>query len=307
MPSEKRRKRKPKRRVKGRRKAKQKLRPFRLLIVIFAVIMLVYGVSFFLSIIFNAFFASQPVPEPVSEPAPTEDPIYKNSYSWNHLREEDGFYYYEDENYTSRIGIDVSHYQGNIDWNAVHEAGIEFAFIRAGYRGNTTGILHEDTGYRKNIQGALDAGVEVAVYFFSQANGSEEGREEAEFLMNLIRDYPVHVCAYDLEVDYNEGRLADTTQDKNTEAAIEFCQAVKENGYTPLVYGSVSFLTSEVRMRELQDLTQFWLAWYDDAEPPFPYVFTIWQYSCEGEVPGINAMVDLNLLLVPKNPAPEDS
>jgi len=283
-----------------KRRRRRRLRVGRLLLLAVSALVLFFLSVFLLSRLIDVLVNHESKPAEEAEPTPTPDPIFRHAYTWGNLTDQDGFYSYEDDTYTSRLGIDVSHYQGTIDWNAVHEAGIEFAFIRAGYRGHTTGELHEDTGYRENIQAALDAGVEVAVYFFSQANGAAEAEEEAEYLMRLIRDYPVHVCAYDLEIDRSQGRLTETTQDASTEAAYAFCRKVKENGYTPLVYGSVSFLSTDVRMSELQDITQFWLAWYDDAVPPFPYAFTIWQYSCTGSVPGIETDVDMNILFTKK-------
>lgn len=287
-----------------RRRPRRRLRVGRLLILLLLIVLSIgifaVFVSGFIKIVQEIFSPQEPeYAEP--EPTPTPDPTYRNDYDWQYVKEdESGFASYADDQYTTRLGIDVSHYQGNIDWNAVHEAGVEFAFIRAGYRGHTTGELHEDTGYRENIQRALDAGVEVAVYFFSQANGAEEAVEEAEYVMKLIKDYPVHVVAFDLEFTRDEGRLKDTTQDACTEAAAAFCKTLNDNGYTSLVYGSVSFLTHDIRMHEIQDITQFWLAWYDDKKPPFPYAFTLWQYSCEGTVPGIETAVDMNMLFVKK-------
>ena len=287
----------------AKRKRRPRLRIGRLILVI---AVLAAGIGIFLfaaSAVIHAvsgLFSSAPAEPEEIVIEPTPDPIYKHDYDWQYVTEdENGFARYEDAQYTTRLGIDVSHYQGSIDWNAVKEAGIEFAFIRAGYRGHTTGELHEDTGFRENMRQALDAGVEVAVYFFSQADGKEEAVEEAEYVMDLIRDCPVNVIAYDLEIN-PEGRLSNTTQDANTEAAEAFCRTIGEKGYTPLVYGSVSFLCTEVRMSQLQDICQFWLAWYDDKKPPFPYAFTIWQYSCYGEVPGIETAVDMNLLFVKK-------
>ncbi len=289
--------------AKRRRRRRRKLRVGRVLILLIILAVAVYLVITLVSCAADLFTADDGEPdltENEAEPTAEPDPIYRNSYNWGNLSLNDGYYTYEDDTYTSRLGIDVSHFQEEIDWQAVHNAGIEFAFIRAGYRGYTTGELHEDTGYRENIEAALDAGVEVAVYFFSQANGAAEGEEEAAYLLKLIEDYPVNVCAYDLEIDRSEGRLVDTTQDASTEAAKAFCTKIAESGYTPLIYGSVSFLCNDIRMSELQDISQFWLAWYDDAQPPFPYAFTIWQYSCTGSVPGISTDVDMNILFTKK-------
>ena len=252
----------------NRRRKRRRLRVGRLFVLLLLIVLSIGIFAVFVSgmiKLVQEIFSPQEPEYAEPEPTPTPDPTYRNDYDWQYVNEDEaGFASYEDTQYTTRLGIDVSHYQGNIDWNAVHEAGVEFAFIRAGYR------------------------------------GAEEAVEEAEYVMELIKDYPVHVVAFDLEFTRDEGRLKDTTQDACTEAAAAFCQTLNDNGYTSLVYGNVSFLTHDIRMHEIQDITQFWLAWYDDKEPPFPYAFTLWQYSCEGTVPGIETAVDMNMLFVKK-------
>ncbi|MBQ9326951.1 MAG: hypothetical protein IJ225_00250 [Solobacterium sp.] len=283
----------------AKHRRKRKLRIDRIAILIGMILILLFGVSKASSVIINNLKREEEVPSETEEPVKV-DPVYRHAYQWEALDDSGMLYHYEDDTYTSRVGIDVSHYQGTIDWNEVKNAGIEFAFIRAGYRGYTTGELHEDTAFRTNMEGALNAGIEVAVYYFSQAVNAEEGEEEAAYLLSLIQEYPVNVCAYDLEIDRSKDRARANTVEDSTEAAQAFCRKITESGYTPLVYGSVSFLNHELSMADLQDETQFWLAWYDTSAPPFPYAFTIWQYSSKGDLPGIDTDVDLNLLFVRK-------
>lgn len=283
-----------------RRKRRRRLRIGRLLLLIAiaagAIVLFFTGIR----VIWNALF-SHSEPEAVAEPTPTPDPIYKNDYDWQYLsRDENDICTYEDDNYTSSFGIDVSHYQGEIDWQAVKNAGVEFAFIRAGYRGYSEGVLHEDTWFRTNMDQAVKAGIEVGVYFFSQAVNAEEAAEEAGFLLSLIQDYPVSECVYDLEISSEEERASSNDQNINTEAALAFCRKIRESGYTPLVYGSKSFLYHDVRMVDLQDETEFWLAAYGTETPEFPYVFSIWQYSCTGQIDGIDTDVDMNIRLIKK-------
>lgn len=282
------------------KRRKRRLRIGRLLLLIAiaigAVILFFTGVR----LIYNALFSSHG-PQEVIEPTPTPDPIYKNNYDWQYLtRDENDICTYEDANYTSSFGIDVSHFQGEIDWQAVKNAGVEFAFIRAGYRGYTEGVLHEDPWFRTNIEQATKAGIEVGVYFFSQAVSGEEAAEEAGFLLSLIQDYPVFECVYDLEISSEEERASSNDQTINTEAALAFCRKIKESGYTPMVYGNKSFLTHDVRMVDLQDETEFWLAAYGTETPEFPYVFSMWQYSCDGKIDGIDTDVDMNIRFIKK-------
>jgi GH25 family lysozyme M1 (1,4-beta-N-acetylmuramidase) len=283
-----------------RRKRRRRLRVGRLLLVILVAGAAVFFNVMLMRLIWNAVFSgSEPVSEP--EPTPTPDPVYKNRYDWQYLsRDEHDICSYEDAEYTSSFGIDVSHYQGQIDWQAVKNAGVEFAFIRAGYRGYTEGVLHEDSWFRTNMDQAVAAGIEVGVYFFSQAVSAEEAEEEAGYLLSLIQDYPVSECVYDLEFSSEEERASANDQNINTEAARAFCRKIRESGYTPLVYGSKNFFYHDVRMVDLQDETEFWLAAYGTETPEFPYVFSMWQYSCEGQIEGIDNNVDLNIRFIKK-------
>ena len=278
-----------------RRRKKRRIRIGRILILMIAAFLLI-GLFFAgIRAVLSLFAREEEEPVAEAEPTPTEDPIYKNDLDWQYLSYNDGYYSYEDENYTSSFGIDVSYFQGEIDWQKVKAAGVEFAFIRAGYRGSTTGELHEDTCFRAHMEGAVNAGIEVGVYFFSQAVSPEEATEEAGYLLSLIQNYPVTECAFDFEVSGEDDRGAVNDSIMNTEAAAAFCQKIRESGYTPLVYGSTSFLYHGISMYQLQDSTNFWIAAYGKETPEFPYAFEIWQYSGQGKVDGIETDVDLNL------------
>ena len=283
-------------------KRRRKVKPVRVILIVIVFIICLIGFFEAAGMLFRLLFQNgQTAAEQTPEvPAETVDPIYKHDYDWQYLRHNDGLYSYEDSKYTSRVGVDVSYLQGNIDWNKVKAAGIDFAIIRAGYRGYETGILHEDSYFRANIENAVAAGLDVGVYFFSQMISPEEAEEEAEFVLDLVKDYPVISIAFDLEEADSEGRSNANSQDINTKGAVSFCKKIKAAGYTPLVYGSASWMYTDIRMRDLQDMTQFWMAAYGWDEPKFPYVFTIWQYDCEGRVDGIPTKVDLNILFVEK-------
>ena len=196
----------------------------------------------------------------------------------------------------AKTGIDVSIYQGDINWQAVAEAGIEFVIVRVGYRGSVDGAIHEDVNAAANLQGALDAGLEVGAYFFSQAVTVEEAMEEAAFTLNAIAAYPITMpVVFDWEhVDSETSRSA-PIRDRTllTDCALAFAQAVETAGYRPMVY------FNRYQARDLFDLEAladygFWLAQYD-TPMTFPWKIDFWQYSDQGTVDGIRGKVDLNL------------
>ncbi len=231
----------------------------------------------------------------------TPDPIYRHEYDWDYLNHNQGLYTYESDEYTSMIGVDVSYVQKDINWNKLKEQGIEFAFIRVGYRGYTEGLLHEDDYFRKNMEGAKEAGIDVGVYFFSQAITVEEAEEEAAFVLNCIKDYQLkYPVAYDLELTNSTDRIANLSQKEMTDHALAFVHKIEEAGYQTLVYGSSNWLRTMYRITELQDETKFWMAAYNESKPAYVYSFDIWQYTSNAYLDGINGPVDLDLWIVKK-------
>ncbi len=202
-----------------------------------------------------------------------------------------------DTGYTIVNGIDVSSHNGVIDWGAVKAAGIEYAIIRAGYRTLQSGTLGEDTRFRANIQGALNAGLKVGVYIFSQAITQEEAVEEANYVMSLISGYHVTLpVVMDYEYGANHtGRLADARLDIDTQTAIcnAFGKTVENAGYTPMIYANKSMLQSDIRGDVLDDYYKIWLANYN-TETTYGGEYYAWQYSSKGRISGINGYVDCN-------------
>ena len=194
-------------------------------------------------------------------------------------------------------GIDVSSHQGEIDWAAVAADGIDFAMIRAGYRGSTEGGLYMDDYFEANITGAAENGLDVGVYLFSQAITPDEARQEADFVLEAIsgRDvtYPI---VFDWEYMYDgTARTEGIATETVTQCALAFCTRIQEAGYTPAVYfnNEVGYLTYDIGEISTYDL---WLAEYD-TQPDFYYAFQIWQYTDSGRVAGIDGNVDLNIAL----------
>ncbi len=194
------------------------------------------------------------------------------------------------------VGIDVSAYQYDIDWQAVAESGIDFAMIRVGFRGwGSSGSLNVDKYAMQNLRGAADAGLDVGVYFFSQAISTEEALEEAELVLSIIKDYDI---TYPVVFDWEEignsyARTNGMKTDLLTDCAITFCDRIAEAGYTPMVYYYKYLGLVKYDLTRLQDY-DIWFAQYADV-PNYPYDFQMWQYTSEGTVPGIVNDTDMNI------------
>jgi len=211
--------------------------------------------------------------------------------------DENGWMTYRDGNITAVQGIDVSSHQGEIDWQAVADSGIRFAIIRAAFRGyGQEGRLVEDSRFTENISGALAAGLDVGVYFFSQAVTVEEAQEELALTLDLIAPYEItYPVVYDWErmpAD-RDARTHEVTGETLTAMAAAFCRGAEKAGYTPAVYANQNLAYLTLDLSQLK-AWPFWLAQYSSA-PTFYYRYDLWQYSHTGTVPGIQGNVDLNL------------
>lgn len=193
-------------------------------------------------------------------------------------------------------GIDVSHYQGEIDWEQVRQSGIEFAFVRLGFRRAATGTLGEDEMARKNLRKAKEAGLKVGAYFFSQATSKKEAREEAEFALQILKGFQLDLpLAYDWETVEGGSRADNMTRDTLTDCVKTFCDTVEEAGYDSMVYFNRDLSQTLLDIRKLGE-TPVWFAMYH-TYPDAPCKPDYWQYTDQGEVPGIEGYVDLNLYL----------
>lgn len=194
----------------------------------------------------------------------------------------------------ARKGIDVSKWNQHIDWEAAKADGVEFAIIRCGYRGSSTGYLIIDPLYEENITGAINAGVPVGVYFFTQAINEIEAVEEASMVINLIAKYDVDYPVFlDSESAGGNGRADDLTTEQRTRNHKAFMQTIASAGYATGVYGSTNWLNNRVNMNELSNYNT-WLAQYADV-PTYEGYYHMWQYTSKGRIDGITTNVDLNL------------
>ncbi len=221
-----------------------------------------------------------------------------HNYNFDNLYyPENGRIYYDDANYANVYqGIDVSYYQGEIDWQAVAADGIDFALIRVGFRGyGEEGKLVADETCQNNIEGALAAGLEVGAYFFSQAISVEEAEEEAQMLIDAVKNYQIdYPLIFDMEeIAASDARTANLDKETLTAIAKAFCQKIEQAGYTAMIYGNTKWLAGKVDLLQMDDYPLWFAQYYN--KPLFPYDFDIWQYTNEGTVAGINGAVDLNI------------
>ena len=211
------------------------------------------------------------------------------------------------------IGIDVSSWNGNINWQKVKAYGVQFVMIKCGGRYWGSGLLYKDKQFETNIKGANAAGLDVGVYFYSAAVSITEAYEEASYVVNLIKGYKVKLpVAIDFEINSKEYRHADVKGKDLRDILCTFCDTVKSQGYTPMVYMSKSCWTSVLGSSYASEVSakyKVWLAAYynrfingtepfkiGDKLPTFGYNYDIWQYGyCKGVVPGISGSVDMNL------------
>ncbi len=228
---------------------------------------------------------------------PINEELAKSNFNIDNLSvdEETGHYVYTDDNVSSRFGIDVSSHQGDIDWEAVAADGVEFAFIRAVYRGYGTGKLVVDEKCIENIEGAQAAGIDVGVYVFSQAVNQAEVLEEAGTVIDLLQGYKLQLpVVFDVEkVSDSEARTHALSVEERTSLTSAFLEAVKNAGFEPMIYHNTEM---GAMLLDLTQLTEYpkWFAGYN-KEFYWPYEYSIWQYSEKGRVNGIQGNVDLDL------------
>lgn len=215
------------------------------------------------------------------------------------VRDSKGRMTYSDSSVKTYTGIDVSVFQGDIDWDAVKNDGIDFVMLRVGYRGyGQKGIMGKDDKFDSNYEGAKKAGLKVGAYFFSQAANESEAREEAAFVLDAVRDCPLdYPIAYDWEfVDNDEARTNGMTSEDITVCAKAFCEAIKSAGKVPVIYFNCETGYFNYDLPQVKDY-DFWLAEYYDT-PSFYYNYKMWQYSNTGSVDGISGDVDMNISIV---------
>lgn len=256
-----------------------------------------------------------PTPVPTSTPKPTPDPSYTGWYTTSQGTQ----YLVQGKPITgsqiiggrryifsstgilkTRLGIDVSSYQGSINWNSVANDGISFAFLRIGgqyYR--QEGGFYKDNYFEKNYTGAQNAGLDTGVYFFSQAITPEEAREEALWVVAQLKGRGLQLpIVYDLEDPADDSRfhLANLNRQQVTELCLAFCETIEANGYDAMVYTNPDWIWNRLYLDQLSSYP-LWLAHYTSAAlPSASDNWKAWQYTSSGSVKGINGKVDMNVM-----------
>ena len=222
--------------------------------------------------------------------------VSENEYDFTNLQNQGGIYSYQDPaGIPAKFGIDVSKYQGDINWQQVKEAGVSFAMIRLGVRGYGTGALVLDDKFKENVEGATAAGIPVGVYFFSAAVSVSEAEEEAAFVLANISGYPItYPVVFDTEPVYQDiARNEAITPNQLTEFTVAFCEKIRQNGYQPMIYANAKRLTTALHLEKVSQYP-IWYADYQE-KPIFPYAYDMWQYSEKGSISGVEGLVDFNL------------
>lgn len=260
-----------------------------------------------------------PTPTPTPKPTPTPTPTPDPSYTGWHTTAEGTFYLVQGKPITgsqiisgrryifsssgvlqTRLGIDVSSYQKSIDWNSVASDGISFAFLRIGgqyYR--QEGGFYKDNYFEQNYIGASNAGLDIGVYFFSQAITPEEAREEALWVVAQLKGRGLQLpIVYDLEDPANDSRfhLANLNKQEVTDLCLAFCETIEANGYDAMVYTNPDWIYNKLYLNQLSSYP-LWLAHYTSSSlPSGSDSWTAWQYTSTGKVNGISGGVDMNIM-----------
>lgn len=197
-------------------------------------------------------------------------------------------------NKNAKAGIDVSKWNKDIDWDKVKNAGVDYAIVRVGYRGSVTGSLVEDPYFATNMKGASAAGVQLGVYFFTQATSEVEAVEEASMVLALIRDYKIEYPIFiDTEGAGGEGRADNLDVATRTLICEAFCKTIEDAGYSAGVYASRNWLNNQLQASNLEQY-YIWLAEYRSV-PIYQGYYQMWQYTSKGSIDGIEGNVDLNI------------
>lgn len=196
------------------------------------------------------------------------------------------------------VGIDVSEHQGEIDWQKVKESGVDYAIIRVGYRGYTRGRLYQDEMFEKNVKGATDAGIKIGLYIFSQAVSVTEAEEEAGYILGLIQNYQIdYPIVFDWENittdDADQARTNGISGADVSQFANAFCTKISKAGYNTAVYMNKN---QAYNFYDLDVISQYDI-WYAEYQPlpSLYYEFSMWQYTEDGTVAGIEAPCDINV------------
>ena len=227
--------------------------------------------------------------------------LAKNNYDFTKMEEKAGLRrYMENGKKISYVGVDISKESGDVNFNGLKAAGVDYVMIRLGGRGYSTGQITVDESFKKNIEGAIAEGLGVGVYFYSQAISQDEAAQEAAVVIQNLEPYKAHIkypVAFDMEyVPNDEARIDGLSREDRTNIALSFMESVKAAGYVPMVHGDKEWLIKEIDLAKLKDY-DVWLTQEADI-PDYPYEYAMWRYSTKGVVNGIKGDANLNICFI---------
>lgn len=227
--------------------------------------------------------------------------LAKNTYDFTRIEDVAGLKrYMENGKKISYVGVDISKQTGNVDFVGLKAAGIDYVMIRLGGRGYSTGQISLDEKFKENIEGAIAAGLDIGVYFYSQAINQDEAVQEVNFVIQNLDPYKGSVkypVAFDMEfVANDEARIDGLSREDRTAVTTSFLEGIKAAGYVPMLYGDKEWLIKEVDLAKLQEY-DVWLTQETDI-PDYPYQYVMWQYSSAGVVNGIKGNANLNICFI---------
>lgn len=227
--------------------------------------------------------------------------LTKNTYDFKNLSESANLRKYTDNGKKiSRVGVDISKHNGQVNFNSIKAAGVDYVMLRLGARGYSTGQLSLDDNFVENMEAAIEAGLDIGVYFYSQAISQDEVMQEANFVIQNLEPYRAHITypvAYDMEKVANDtARIDGLSRDDKTAIAATFLSGMQAAGYIPMVYGNKEWLIKNIDLAKLQDY-DVWLSQEQDI-PDYPYQFAMWQYTTTGVLNGVTGDASLNLCFV---------
>ena len=217
---------------------------------------------------------------------PLRDYLQKNNHDWSDVS-------------NALLGIDVSKWQGDINWYQVASSGVKFVFVRVGFRGYADGTIMKDEYFDTNMQGAINSGIPVGVYFASKARNIKEAQEEVQWLLEQIKPYSSSITwpvVLDVEIQDETDRVSNLDIETRTQNVLTALEMIKDAGYTPMLYTNPKLLIPRLDYTKFESYSK-WIAEYQN-QPHYPYAFQIWQASEEGQINGIEGAVDINYSIV---------
>lgn len=227
--------------------------------------------------------------------------LTKNTYDFTNIEDKAGLKrYMENGRRISYVGVDISKHTGKIYFPSLKAAGVDYVMIRLGSRGYSTGQIALDENFKENIEGAIEAQLDVGIYFYSQAITQDEAVQEANFVIQNLEPYRASVkypIAFNMGfVSNDKSRIEGLSREDKTTVTTSFLEGVKAAGYVPMVYGDKEWLLKEVDLTKLQDY-DVWLSQEADI-PDYPYLYAMWQYDTDGVLNGIDGGADLNICFI---------